>query len=336
MVEGNLIRGIARLVDVSPVTVLRYLELAGLACAGFHIGNVRGVKARRVECDEIWSFNYCKRATLPRAKAAPEGAGDAWTWTALDADSKLIISYLVGGRDAEWAGEFMQDVADRVANRIQLTTDGHRPYLGAVEDAFGAGIDYAMLVKHYGATADANGPERKYSPGICTGTTKRQIEGKPDARHVSTSYVEKHNQSMRQHMRRFTRLTAAHSKKLVNHIHMVALYTVWYNYARINSAVRMAPAMAAGISTRLWDVADIVKLVEAYEAEPVKPVTVPISNRGIGIKIHVISYRICLHEPPEDRRVIARAVEVESRFRIQSHADELVGRAAGGTRSRGR
>src|SRR5208283_3567128 len=175
MVEGNSIRGIARLVDVSPVTVLRYLELAGLACAEFHDKAVRNVKSRRVECDEIWSFNYCKRATLPTAKAAPEGAGDAWTWTALDADSKLIISYLVGGRDAEWAGEFMQDVADRVANRIQLTTDGHKPYLGAVEDAFGADIDYAMLVKIYGE-AGITGPERKYSPGICSGAVKHKVE----------------------------------------------------------------------------------------------------------------------------------------------------------------
>jgi IS1 family transposase len=269
MVEGNSIRGIARLMDVSPVTVLRYLELAGTACAAFHDENVRDVKAQRVECDEIWSFNYCKRANVATAKKAPEGAGDVWTWTALEANSKLIISYLVGGRDADWAGEFIQDVADRVANRIQLTTDGHGAYLGAVEDAFGSAIDYAMLVKIYGETG-ATGPERKYSPGICTGIKKRRIEGNPDKRLVSTSYVEKHNQSMRQHMRRFTRLTAAHSKKLENHIHMVALYTVWYNYARINSAVRMAPAMAAGISDRLWEVADIVRLVETLENQPVK------------------------------------------------------------------
>ncbi len=268
VVEGNSIRGIARLVDVSPVTVLRYLELAGTACAAFHDENVHGVKAQRVECDEIWSFNYCKRATLPTAKAAPKGAGDAWTWTALDADSKLIISYLVGGRDAIWAGKFMQDVAERVANRIQLTTDGHKAYLSAVEDAFGADVDYAMLVKIYGATADAAGPERKYSPGVCTGAKKERIEGNPDKRHVSTSYVEKHNQSMRQHMRRFTRLTAAHSKKLVNHIHMVALYTVWYNFARINSAVKCSPAMAAGLTGTLWDVADIVRLIETTENQP--------------------------------------------------------------------
>jgi IS1 family transposase len=268
MVEGNSIRGIARLVDVSPVTVLRYLELAGTACAAFHNENVRGVKSQRIECDEIWSFNYCKRATLPKAKAAPEGAGDAWTWTALDADSELIISYLVGGRDAMWAGEFMQDVADRVANRVQLTTDGHAAYLSAVEDAFGDDIDYAILVKHYGPTADAGAPERKYSPGICTGVTGKKITGKPNANYVSTSYVEKHNQSMRQHMRRFTRLTAAHSKKLVNHIHMVSLYTVWYNFARINSAVKVSPAMAAGLTDTLWDVGDIVKLVETLENQP--------------------------------------------------------------------
>lgn len=264
MVEGNSIRGIARLVDVSPVTVLRQLEIAGLACARFHDENVRNVKARRVECDEIWSFNYCKRATLPSAKSAPEGAGDAWTWTALDRDSKLIISYLVGGRDAGYATEFMQDVADRVANRIQLTTDGHGAYLSAVDGAFGLDVDYAMLIKHYGETPDA-GPERKYSPGVCTGITGKKITGNPNANYVSTSFVEKHNQSMRQHMRRFTRLTAAHSKKLVNHIHMVALYTTWYNWVRINSAVKMAPAMAAGISTRLWEMDDLVRMVEAYE-----------------------------------------------------------------------
>lgn len=265
MVEGNSIRGIARLVDVSPVTVLRYLEKAGTACAAFHDEKVRNVTAKRVECDEIWSFNYCKRATLASAKAAPADAGDAWTWTALDRDSKLIISYLIGGRDAGYAHEFMQDVADRLANRVQLTTDGHRAYLEAVDAAFGSDIDYAMLIKTYGETADLGGPERKYSPGVCTGVKGRKVEGNPDARYVSTSFVEKHNQSMRQHMRRFTRLTAAHSKKLVNHIHMVSLYTVWYNFARINSAVRVSPAMAAGLTDTLMDVADIVNIVEAYE-----------------------------------------------------------------------
>jgi IS1 family transposase len=266
MVEGNSIRGIGRLVDVSPVTVLRYLELAGGACAAFHDLNVRGVKAKRIECDEIWSFNYCKRVKVATAKAAPADAGDCWTWTALDRDSKLIVSYLIGGRDAVYANEFMLDVAARVANRVQLTTDGHAAYLEAVDGAFGLDVDYAQLIKSYGETPDA-GPERKYSPGVCTGIKKRDVMGEPDVNSISTSFVEKHNQSMRQHMRRFTRLTAAHSKKLANHIHMVALYTVWYNYARINSAVKMAPAMAAGLSKTLWDMADIVRLVDEFEMQ---------------------------------------------------------------------
>jgi len=265
MVEGNSIRGIGRLVDVSPVTVLRYLELAGEACMAFHDKAVRGVKAQRVECDEIWSFNYCKRTTLAKAKAAPEDAGDVWTWTALDADSKLIVSFLIGSRDADAASDFMMDVADRLANRVQLTTDGHQAYLSAVAGAFGLDVDYAMLVKHYGPTADLLGSERKYSPGICTGAHKQRIHGNPHKALVSTSYVEKHNQSMRQHMKRFARLTAAHSKKLVNHVHMVSLYAVWYNFARINSSVRMSPAMAANLTDRLWDISDIVRLIDESE-----------------------------------------------------------------------
>jgi IS1 family transposase len=265
MVEGNSIRGISRLVDVSPVTVLRYLELAGAACMAHHDKAVRGVKAQRVECDEIWSFNYCKKANLAKAKSAPEGAGDAWTWTAIDADSKLIVSYLIGSRDADAAYAFMGDVADRLANRVQLTTDGHTSYLQAVVGAFGIDVDYAQLIKVYGPTADVSGPERKYSPGECCGIRKQRFLGKPIKALVSTSYVEKHNQTMRQHMKRFARLTAAHSKKIENHVHMVALYTCWYNFARINSAVRMSPAMAARLETRLWDIGDIVKLIEEAE-----------------------------------------------------------------------
>jgi IS1 family transposase len=266
MVEGGSIRGIARLVDVSPVTVLRYLALAGAACAEFHDANVRGVKARRVQCDEIWSFVFAKDRNANPAMKAAGTAGSVWTWTAIDAESKLIVSYLIGSREAECAYEFIQDVASRLANRVQLTTDGHKAYLNAVEEAFGADVDYAMLVKLYSETPDLKGPERKYSPGVCTGAKKRKIEGSPDRRYVSTSYVEKHNQSMRQHMKRFARLTAAHSKKVENHIHMVSLYTVWYNFARINSAVRMAPAMAAGLSEHLWEMDDLVRLVENHEA----------------------------------------------------------------------
>jgi IS1 family transposase len=265
MVEGNGVNAISRLTGVSKVTILRLLEQAGQACMAHHDRAVRGVKANRVECDEIWSFNYCKKANLAKAKAAPEAAGDVWTWTAIDADSKLIVSYLIGGRDAECAKDFMFDVADRLANRVQLTTDGHGAYLSAVAGAFGLDVDYAQLVKHYGPTADQAGPERKYSPGVCTGITKRRINGKPIKALVSTSYVEKHNQTMRQHMRRFTRLTNGHSKKIDNHVAMVALYTTFYNFARINSAVRMSPAMACGLEQRLWDIGDIVKLIEEWE-----------------------------------------------------------------------
>lgn len=266
MVEGNGINAIERLTGASKHTVLRYLELAGDACMAHHDKAVRGVKASRVECDEIWSFNYCKKANLAKAKAAPEGAGDVWTWTAIDADSKLIVSYLIGSRDADAAQDFMHDVADRLATRVQLTTDGHGAYLSAVLGAFGIDVDYAQLVKHYGPTADMSGPERKYSPGECCGISKRRVLGSPRKALVSTSYVEKHNQTMRQHMKRFARLTAGHSKKIDNHVHMVALYTCWYNFARMNSAVRMSPAMACGLEQRLWDIGDIVKLIEEWES----------------------------------------------------------------------
>jgi hypothetical protein len=196
MVEGNGINAISRLTEVSKVTVLRYLALAGVACMDFHDKTVRDVKAQRVECDEIWSFNYCKRVTVEKAKAAPEDAGDVWTWTALDADSKLIVSYLIGPRNAEAANDFMFDVADRLANRVQLTTDGFKPYLRAVVGAFGIDVDYAMLVKMYGESANGVGPERKYSPGICTGARKRRMLGQPLKALVSTSYVEKHNEAL--------------------------------------------------------------------------------------------------------------------------------------------
>jgi IS1 family transposase len=267
MVEGNTVNGIERLTGASKHTILRLLELAGKACMAHHDRAVRGVKAQRVECDEIWSFNYCKRANLAKAKAAPAQAGDVWTWTAIDADSKLLVSYLLGNRDAECAFDFMSDVADRLANRVQLTTDGHGAYLQAVVGAFGIDVDYAQLVKHYGSTADLAGPERKYSPGICTGITKRRLIGRPHKALVSTSYVEKHNQTMRLHMKRYARLTAAHSKKIENLVHSMALYATWYNFARTNSAVRMSPAMAAGLTDRLWDIGDIVKLVEELENE---------------------------------------------------------------------
>ena len=257
--EGSSMRATSRVADVSINTVFKLLVDAGLVCARFHDEAVRGVKAQYVQCDEIWSFCYAKAKKVPTAKAAPEGAGDVWTWTALDRDSKLIISYLIAARNAEYANAFIKDLQDRLANRVQLTTDGLKAYLNAVEDAFGDDIDYAMLVKVYGETPET---EKRYSPPECIGAHKKAITGSPDRDMVSTSHVERSNLSFRTHMRRFARLTNAHSKKFENHCHMVALYTVWYNFVRINSAVRTAPAMAAGISDRLWDMADIVKLID--------------------------------------------------------------------------
>lgn len=258
-------RSISRIVDVSINTVSALLVEAGKACAEHHDRTVRGLSSKRIQADEIWSFCYAKAKNVATAKAAPEDAGDVWTWTALDADTKLIVSYLIGGRDAEYANEFMQDVASRVASRVQLTTDGHRPYLEAVEGAFGAAIDYAMLVKHYGAPVGALG---RYSPGECTGIDLRRIEGRPALSHVSTSYVERQNLTMRMSMRRFTRLTNAFSKKAENHAHMVALYTTWYNFARMHKTLRCSPAMASGLVTSLWSMTDIVALIGARAEAP--------------------------------------------------------------------
>ncbi|MDE2573751.1 MAG: DDE-type integrase/transposase/recombinase [Rhodospirillales bacterium] len=265
--EGSSMRSVSRVVDVSINTVSKLLTDAGKTCAAFHDEKVRGVTAKRVQCDEIWSFCYAKQRNVAEAKAAPDEAGDVWTWTALDADSKLIVSYLVGGRDAGYAEAFMQDVADRLANRVQLTTDGHKAYLDAVESAFGSGVDYAQLVKLYG---EAPTPAGRYSPGICTGARKMRVEGRPDPAHVSTSYVELQNLTMRMHMRRFTRLTNGFSKRGVPHYHMVALYTAWYNFVRIHKTLRVTPAMAAGLTDRLWEMTDIVALIDA-RAEAPKP-----------------------------------------------------------------
>lgn len=262
--EGMSMRSIERTIGCSINTVDKLLRDAGEAAMAYHDKAVRGVKAQRVQCDEIWSFVHAKAKNVPSAKAAPEGAGDCWTWTAIDADSKLLISYQVGGRDAEYALMLMDDLRGRLANRVQLTTDGHKAYLSAVEEAFGADIDYAMLVKLYGAgpatTDDAAG--RRYSPAECVGIRKETITGKPDPKHVSTSYTERANLTMRMSMRRFTRLTNAFSKKLENHEHMVALYALWYNFVRIHKTLRVTPAMAAGIETRLWSMEDVVRLID--------------------------------------------------------------------------
>jgi IS1 family transposase len=260
--EGSSMRAVSRITGVSINTVSKMLVDAGNACAAFHNEKVVGVKSKRVQCDEIWSFCYAKAANVGGAKAAPKGAGDAWTWTAIDADSKLILSWLVGGRDASYAKEFIIDLQARLANRVQLSTDGHKAYLVAVEDT-GFEVDYAMLVKLYGDT-----PEHfkgVYSPARCIGTRRKDVQGKPDPKHISTSFAEAHNKTMRMSMRRFTRLTNAHSKKLENHCHALALYFVWYNFARQHATLRVSPAMAAGLTSSLMSMEDIVALTDAHE-----------------------------------------------------------------------
>ena len=262
--EGNSLRAVTRITGVSINTVTKLLVDAGRACEAFHDRAVRNVVAKRVQCDEIWSFTYAKAKNVADAKAAPDGAGDTWTWTALDADSKLIIGWLVGGRDGGYAAAFMEDIAGRLANRVQLTTDGHKAYLDAVDGAFGCDVDYAMLDKIYGASPES--AKGRYSPADCIGAKKKRVEGRPDPAHVSTSYVERQNLTMRMHMRRFTRLTNAFSKKVENHAYAVALHFVFYNFVRIHKTLRVTPAMAAGLTDRLWEIRDIVALVEAAEA----------------------------------------------------------------------
>jgi len=254
-------RSISRVADVSINTVSKLLIDAGKACAIFHDEKVRDVKGRRVQVDEIWSFTYAKAKNVRTAKAAPVLAGDTWTWTAIEADTKLLVSWLVGGRDGEYAMAFMDDLRSRLANRVQLTSDGHKAYLEAVEGAFGGDVDYAQLVKLYGASSES--AKGRYSPAECIGARKERIEGNPDMKHVSTSYAERQNLTMRMQMRRFTRLTNAFSKKFENHMHMVALYTVWYNFVKMHKTLRMTPAMAAGVTDKLWSMADLAELVDA-------------------------------------------------------------------------
>ena len=264
--EGQSIRAITRLTGASKNTVTKLLCDAGKVCMTYHDANVVNVKAKRVQVDEIWSFTYAKQKNVKDAKAAPEGAGDTWTWTAIDADSKLIVSYFVGGRDGECAMWFMGDLRTRLADGVQLTSDGHKAYLEAVEGAFGGDIDYAQLVKIYGPTTTAPG---RYSPAECTGAKKTRVEGSPDEAHISTSYVERQNLTMRMHMRRFARLTNGFSKKVENHAYAVALHMMYYNFVRIHSKLRMSPAMAAGLSAKLWEVSDIIALLDA-DATPKK------------------------------------------------------------------
>jgi len=265
--EGMSIRAITRVTGVHKVTVARLMNDAGRALGAYQDEAFRNLNTRRVQVDEIWSFTYAKQRNVPTAKAAPEGAGDTWTWTAIDADSKLVMSWMVGGRDGQWAMAFMDDLAKRLANRVQLTSDGHKAYLEAVEGAFGGDVDYAQLIKIYGPTPT---PAGRYSPAECTGIKKNRIEGEPNLADVSTSYVERQNLTMRMHMRRFTRLTNGFSKKVEAHANAVALHFAYYNFVRVHASLRVTPAMAAGVTDRLWDMADLVAIVEAAEAPPAK------------------------------------------------------------------
>lgn len=263
LTEGVSLRAITRITGVSINTVTKLLIDAGKACDEFQSLAFRNLTCRRIQVDEIWAFCYAKQRNVETAKAAPEVAGDIWTWTAIDADTKLVPSWLVGDRSGETAKVFISDLASRLLTRVQLTSDGLKSYLQAVDQAFGGDIDYAMLVKHYGEAAE---PAGRYSPGICTGIEKEAIFGSPDPAYISTSYSERSNLTMRMHMRRFTRLTNAFSKKVENHTYSVALHFMAYNFVRIHGSLRCSPAMAAGVSKRLWDIGDIVTVIEEWEA----------------------------------------------------------------------
>jgi IS1 family transposase len=261
LVEGMSMRATSRIADVSINTVTKLLVAVGTACAEFQDKTLRNLPCKRVEADEIWSFCYSKAKNVPAEMKGQFGVGDLWTWTAICADTKLAVSWLVGARDYDTARDFMMDVSERLANRVQLTTDGFKPYLSAVSEAFNNQVDYAQLVKIYGQPADST-DRRRYSPAECSGTIIGKTIGKPDHAHISTSYVERQNLTMRMHMRRFTRLTNGFSKKAENHMHAVSLHFAFYNFAKIHKTLRVTPAMEAGISNHVWSIEEIVNLAK--------------------------------------------------------------------------
>jgi IS1 family transposase len=260
LVEGMSMRGVSRVMGCSINTVTKLLEEVGFACNVYQSEHLRNLNTKRVQCDEIWAFCYSKEKNVAPADKGILGHGDVYTWTALDADSKLMVSYLVGKRDADYAHVFMQDVAGRLANRVQMTTDGHQPYLNAVLDAFGNDIDYAMLVKHYGPGSTTD--QRRYSPAEFVNSEKRVINGSPDVKQVSTSHVERANLNMRMGMRRFTRLRNGFSKKVENLEHAVSLHFMHYNFARIHKTLRVTPAMEASIADHVWSLEEIAMLAD--------------------------------------------------------------------------
>lgn len=305
--EGQSIRAITRLTGASKNTVAKLLVDAGHACAAYQDKALRNLPCKRVQMDEIWSFVYAKAANVEKAKAAPEAAGDVWTWTAICADTKLIVSWLLGARDQDAALTFVRDLESRLANRVQLTSDGHRPYLYAVEAAFADQVDYAMLIKIYGSDPQA---EVRYSPARCLGADKKPKIGNPDPKHISTSYAERSNLTMRMHMRRFTRLTNAFSKKVENHAAAIALHTMYYNFVRIHQTLKVTPAMAAGVTDKLWEMEDLVAMLEQWELANFKPeYQFVVRQYAIG-KGHSVS-------------VLWRGGEIDSIFGFQSEHEAL-------------
>jgi IS1 family transposase len=264
LVEGSSINSIVRMTGVAKHTILKLLEDVGCACAAYHHRHVRGLRARRIQCDEIWQFVGAKaKNATPEQKAA--GWGDAWTWVALDADTKMCISFLVGGRDTGWATDFAFDIRERVVGRPQITTDAHKPYMAAIEMAFGQDVDYAQMHKIYGASNDT--PEARYSPAKCVGCDMKTVIGSPDYEHVSTSFVERQNLTMRMSMRRFTRLTNGFSKKIENHGHAIALHFMYYNFVRVHKTLRVTPAMEAGLADHVWSMEELVTLLDTRAEE---------------------------------------------------------------------
>lgn len=262
--EGCSVRSVSRMTGVAKGTILRLLEEVGTACAEYQRHAIRNVAARRIQVDEIWSFVGVKQKNVTVERMEKEICGDVWTFVAIEADTKLVISWMVGRRDAGFATEFLQDVESRLNGRVQLSTDGHKMYLSAVPDAFGVeGIDYAQIIKVFGNDPEA---EKRYSPAQCRGILKNAVLGAPDPEHISTSFVERQNLTMRMNMRRFTRLTNAFSKKLANHEHAVAVFYMHYNFVRIHQTLRVTPAMQAGVTGRLWSIWDVVRLAETSAA----------------------------------------------------------------------
>jgi IS1 family transposase len=269
LVEGTSIRATVRMTGVAKKTVMRLLCEIGEVCREYQDSAFRNLGCRRLQLDEIWSFCGAKEKNLPKEERGTLGRGDVWTWVAIDADTKLVPSWLVGKRDTECAIEFVNDLAARVKYRVQITSDGHRPYLVAVEEAFGATVDYAMLIKVYGKPL-TEGNDTRYSPPECIGIETKIISGDPDAKHISTSYIERQNLTMRMHMRRFTRLTNAFSKKIENHAAAIALHYMHYNFCKIHQTLRVTPAMAAGVTDRVWDAEDVVRMLETKERSKFK------------------------------------------------------------------